>query len=90
MRKALGARSGQIARLVVIESAYVGGLGGILGLFLGMAAILAITISQRWTPVFDVALLPVSLLTGLIVGGLGGGVAAIRAARAHPAESLRS
>ncbi|MEX8032567.1 ATP-binding cassette domain-containing protein [Microbacterium sp. 20-116] len=90
MRKALGARNAQIGALITIESAYVGLLGGAIGLLLGMGAILVVTISQKWSPVFDTALTPVAMLVGLVVGASGGGLAAIQAARLKPADNLRN
>jgi macrolide transport system ATP-binding/permease protein len=90
MRKALGARDRHIGTLITVESAYVGLLGGVAGLFLGMAAILTVTLSQRWTPVFDVALMPFAIAVGLLIGAGGGGLAAVRAARLRPADNLRS
>lgn len=90
MRKALGARDYHIGTLITVESAYIGILGGVAGLLLGMIAILVVTISQRWSPVFDLALMPLALGIGLLVGAGGGGLASIRAARLRPADNLRS
>ena len=90
MRKALGARDRQIGALITLESAYIGFVGGVAGLLLGMAAILVVTVTQRWAPVFDVVLLPLAIAVGMIVGAGGGGWASIRAARLRPAENLRS
>lgn len=90
MRKALGARDRQIGALITLESAYIGFVGGVAGLLLGMAAILVVTVTQRWAPVFDVVLLPLAIAVGMIVGAGGGGLASIRAARLRPAENLRS
>ncbi len=64
--------------------------GGAIGLLLGMGAILVVTISQKWSPVFDTALTPVAMLVGLVVGASGGGLAAIQAARLKPADNLRN
>lgn len=90
MRKALGARDRQIGALITLESVYIGILGGGAGLVLGMAAILVVTVTQRWAPVFDVVLLPLAIAVGVVVGAGGGGLASIRAARLRPAENLRS
>lgn len=90
MRKALGARGRDIAALITTESTYVGVLGGFAGLFVGVLAILAVTISQRWAPVLDPLLLPVALVVGVVVGAGGGGLASLRAARLRPAETLRA
>ena len=90
MRKALGARDRQIGELITLESAFIGIIGGGAGLVLGMAAILIVTVTQRWAPVFDLILLPLAIIIGLLVGAGGGGLASIRAARLRPAENLRN
>lgn len=85
MRKAVGARSRHIATLIAAESTVIGVIGGLVGLVLAIAAILTITITQHWTPVFDLRLGPLAILAGLAVGTL----AALRAARLRPADTLR-
>lgn len=89
LRKALGARAAHIASLIACESALIGLVGGVLGLLGGLAGILLVTISQRWTPVFDLRLAPVAVGAGLVIGALGGVIAATRAARIRPAEALK-
>lgn len=89
MRKALGARSRHVAWLLAAESAYIGVVGGLLGLVVGVLAILLITLAQQWTPVFDVRLGPLAVAAGVLIGGLGGVTAAARAARIRPADTLR-
>ena len=89
MRKALGARSSHVAWLLAGESAYVGVAGGVLGLIIGILAILVITLSQQWAPVFDLRLGPLAVIAGIVIGILGGVMAAVRAARIQPAETLR-
>lgn len=90
LRKALGAKERDIGILITVEAVYVGVLGGIGGLFVGMTAILAVTISQRWAPVFDLTLMPLAVVLGVVVSSVGGAFASIRAARLHPAENLRA
>lgn len=89
MRKALGARSRHIAWLLAGESAYIGAAGGMLGLALGIVTILIVTLTQQWTPVFDLRLGPLAVVAGTLIGVLGGTTAAARAARIRPAETLR-
>lgn len=89
LRRATGARPIHIAALVLGESSIVGALGGAVGLLLGMSAVTAITIAQRWTPVMDLRLAPVALLGGIIVGAAGGLVAAAQAAKTQPSIALR-
>jgi macrolide transport system ATP-binding/permease protein len=72
-----------------VASAIIGGVGGAVGLALGMGSILAVTILQRWVPVFDMLLAPIAVIAGVMVGMAGGLVAAARAARIQPSEALR-
>lgn len=88
MRKALGARNRHIAWLIAAESAYVGAVGGIAGLAIGLVAILVITLVQQWSPVFDLRLGPLAVVAGIVIGVLGGITAAIRAARMRPTATL--
>ncbi len=90
LRRALGARPRHIISGMLAESAIIGTAGGLLGLALGLAGILAVTLSQRWQPVFDLALAPVAVLGGVAVGAVSGFASAIRAARIEPADALRS
>lgn len=90
LRKALGATERDIGMLTTVEAVYVGILGGVGGLFVGMMAILTVTISQRWAPVFDLMLMPLAVVLGVVVSSIGGAFASIRAARLRPAENLRA
>lgn len=90
LRKALGAKERDIGILITVEAVYVGILGGVGGLFIGVMAILAVTISQRWAPVFDLMLMPLAVALGVVVSSVGGAFASIRAARLRPAENLRA
>lgn len=89
LRRAIGARKHHIVGLVIAESISIGLLGGICGLLVGLAGILSVTISQYWVPVFDPALAPIAIAGGMVVGALGGVLAAVRAARILPGEALR-
>lgn len=89
MRKALGARSSHVAWLLAGESAYIGAAGGVLGLAIGILAILVITLIQKWTPVFDLRLGPLAVVAGTLIGILGGVMAAARAAKIRPSDTLR-
>ena len=89
LRRALGARSGQLAGLVITESALLGFAGGIGGLTAGFIGILGFTIAQRWVPVFDMQLAPLAVAAGVAVGGIASLLGAVRAARVRPADALR-
>lgn len=99
--RALGARRGDLARLVLLEALVVGALGAGLGLMTGSAAALLLDAGVRAAlpelPVEPEAL--VDLQPGLLLGGflvgivaaLGGAlVPATRAGRADPAQALRA
>lgn len=90
LRLAVGARPRHVAWLVIVESTWVGALGGLAGLFGGMAVILAVTLTRQWAPVFDLALAPAAIGLGVGLGALCGLFAARRAARISPSEALRS
>lgn len=90
LRRALGARPRHVVTSVLVEAALLGIAGGTGGLALGLAGILGVTLAQRWVPVFDLRLAPGAVLGGLVVGGIGGLVAAARASRIQPADALRS
>jgi len=89
LRRAVGARTRHVVGLVIGESTLIGALGGAVGLTLGLLAVLAVTVVQRWAPVFDLRLAPAAVAGGILVGGLGGVVAAARASRIQPSDALR-
>ena len=89
IRRALGARRGVIARLVLLESVLVGLGGGIAGGGLGMTAILVFALTFGWLPVFDLALVPLALAIGATMGGVAGLLPAVKASRIEPVEALR-
>lgn len=90
VRRAFGARRGELLSLVVGESTFLGVLGAVLGLAVGFLAIMVVTAIARWQPVFDPRLLLVPLLGALVFGTLGGLPPAIAAGRIQPADAVRS
>lgn len=89
LRRAIGARPVHISSLVLLESSVIGAGGGIAGLFSGLAAIIGVTLANHWNPVFDLRLAPLAVVGGVMVGGLGGVLAAGRASRIRPSDALR-
>ncbi len=89
LRRALGATRLQIAGQFVVESLLIGASGAIVGIALGVCAVVAISKTHGWLPVLDVGALALAPLLGATVGGLAGLLPAIRAGRLDPAEALR-
>jgi putative ABC transport system permease protein len=95
VRKALGARRSAIMRQFLIEAMALAGLGGLGGVGLGVALVLAgRTLLPMYAPGYGVpqlswtaafAAFGVSLGIGLVAGGYP----AFRAARMHPIDALR-
>ena len=89
LRRALGARPRHIVGLVLAESTIIGAIGGVVGLAIGLAGILIITLIRQWSPVFDLTLAPLAIAGGIVVGAIGGILASARASRIQPNEALR-
>ena len=90
LRRAVGYGRLEIARLIVLEAAGVGMLGGVLGTSIGVLATSAIASGNHWTPVMNTTLVIAAPLLGVAVGILAGSYPAIRAARITPMAALRS
>src|SRR6202046_5622770 len=97
IRSALGAQRGRIVRQLITESVLISGLGGLLGLavsYLGAHALLALAFPNQHN--MPISASPSPLVIGfafalsLITGILFGLAPALMAARAEPAEALRS
>ena len=97
IRSALGAQRSRIVRQLLTESVLLSGVGGLLGLavsYLGAHALLALAFPNQQN--MPVTASPSPLVIGfafvlsLVTGILFGLAPALMAARAHPAEALRS
>ena len=90
LRRAVGYHRLQIARLIVLEAAAVGLLGGILGTSIGVLATAEIASGDHWTPVMNPSLVLAAPFLGIAVGILAGSYPALRASRITPIAALRS
>lgn len=99
--RALGAKGGDLRRMVLLEATAVGAVGGLLGLLLGTGAALLLDglVLGRipdvpFKPAHVVALPPALLATAFVLGLaaalIGAWVPAARAAAANPASALRT
>ncbi|MBW3086908.1 hypothetical protein KEM60_03137 [Austwickia sp. TVS 96-490-7B] len=89
LRVALGSTKRTIAALFFIEGAYVGALGGVIGVITGVLVSLSVCVYRGWIAVLDVRVCVVGLLVGALVGMLAAVWPAVRAAQVSPAASLR-
>ena len=92
IRKAVGARRGDILTQFLIEAIALTGLGGVLGILIGWA----ITVAVHQIP--QAASVPLVITTGTVIIAVGVSVGigvifgiypAMRAARLHPIQALR-
>jgi putative ABC transport system permease protein len=90
LRKAVGARKGDILRQFLIEAATLSALGGLLGVGMGL---LCTTLLSAFTPL-TALFSPAAAVGGVVIAaaiGVGFGVfPAMRAARLAPIEALRA
>ena len=89
VRKALGAKRSTIAMQFFIETLVIGQLGGLLGIFLGIAAgfgiasLLEFSFVIPWTAIFS------AFVTTFVVAVVSGSYPAVKASRLDPIEALR-
>lgn len=90
LRRALGARSGQIAGQFVAEAIVLGGLGGLAGVLLGGIGVFIYAAIQSQVATIPVAVLVGGPIVALAVGVIAGLYPAVSAARLSPTAALRT
>ncbi|MER5503065.1 ABC transporter permease [Streptomyces sp. NPDC002561] len=90
LRRALGARGGQIAVQFLLEAVLMGFIGGIGGLITGSLAVYGYALAQGWpvsVPLYTIVAGP---SVSVLVAAVAGIYPALRAAGASPTDALRS
>jgi putative ABC transport system permease protein len=90
LRRALGARSGQIASQFVVEALVLGGLGGLVGLLGGSIAVFVYAAIGSQIAVIPVLVLLGGPVVALAVGVVAGLYPALSASRLSPTIALRA
>ncbi len=89
VRRALGARPIHIWLQVVVETAAIGAIGGLVGSSLATIALVTISTVQQWTPSIPAIIPFAGPALGALAGILAGFIPARRAIQIHPTEALR-
>ncbi|MFJ9948200.1 ABC transporter permease [Kitasatospora sp. NPDC091207] len=90
LRRALGARGGQIAAQFLLEAVLMGLIGGIGGLALGALTVYGYALAQDWPATIPLSTTAAAPLVSVLVAAVAGIYPALRAAKASPTDALRS
>lgn len=89
IRKALGARTGDIMMQFLTESAFMSACGGIIGILLGVGIVVIGGNAMGMVPVVKVSVIVMAVGFSALVGIFFGLYPASKAAKADPIEALR-
>ncbi len=89
IRRAVGHSRSKIGAQFLLESLFVGVLGGILGAVIGVGVVYAVSALAGWVVVIDYAEIPIWMGLALFVAVAAGLSPSIKAARLEPLETLR-
>jgi len=89
IRRAVGHSRSKIGFQFLLESLFVGILGGILGAAVGVGVVYLVSAFAHWVVVIDYRRIPIWMGLALIVSVIAGLYPSIKAARLEPLETLR-
>jgi putative ABC transport system permease protein len=89
IRRAVGHSRSKIAAQFLLESLFVGLIGGLIGAGLGVAIVYGVSALQGWVVVINYKQIPIWMGLALIVAIVAGLFPSIKAARLEPLETLR-
>ena len=90
IRKSLGAKRRDIRWQFILEAGITGGLGGLMGIALGMGAMLFFAQMMKISPTVNISTVIISFSVSVGVGMIFGFLPANKAARLNPIDALRS
>lgn len=90
LRRALGARGGQIAAQFLLEAVLMGFVGGVAGLVMGGLTVYGYAFAQGWPAAVPLAMGVAGPVVSVLVAALAGIYPALRAAGSSPTDALRS
>jgi putative ABC transport system permease protein len=89
IRRAVGHSRSKIGLQFLLESLFVGILGGILGAAVGVGVVYLVSSFANWVVVIDYSRIPIWMSLALAVSVVAGLYPSIKAARLEPLETLR-
>jgi putative ABC transport system permease protein len=89
IRRAVGHSRSKIGLQFLLESLFVGILGGILGAAVGVGVVYLVSSFANWVVVIDYSRIPIWMSLALVVSVVAGLYPSIKAARLEPLETLR-
>ncbi len=90
LRRALGARRGQIRAQFLGEAILLAVVGGVVGVLAGIAATAVYARSKNWAVVIPVEAWTGGIAAAILIGALAGLMPAVRASRMPPTVALRT
>jgi putative ABC transport system permease protein len=89
IRRAVGHSRSKIGAQFLLESLFVGVLGGVLGALIGIAVVYLVSSLEHWVVEIGYGQIPIWMGLALLVSVIAGLYPSIKAARLEPLETLR-